>query len=46
MERLVGIADHTRAWPLWARLGAAALLLGAALAARFALVGPEPGYPY
>src|SRR5215218_2244052 len=46
MERLVGIADRTRAWPLWARLGAAALLLPAALAARFALVGPEPGYPY
>ena len=46
MERLVGIADRARAWPFWARLGAAALLLGAALAARFALAGAEPGYPY
>jgi PAS domain S-box-containing protein len=46
MERLVGIADRARAWPLWARLGGAALLLGAALAARFALAGAEPGYPY
>jgi PAS domain-containing protein len=46
MERLVGIADRTRAWPLWARLGGAALLLGAALAARFVLAGAESGYPY
>ena len=46
MERLVGIADRTRAWPLWARLGAVALLLLTALAARFALAGAEPGYPY
>jgi two-component sensor histidine kinase/PAS domain-containing protein len=46
MERLVGIADRTRAWPLWARLGGAALLLGAALATRFALAGAESGYPY
>ncbi len=46
MERLVEIADRARAWPLWARLGAAALLLAAALAARFALAGAEPSYPY
>jgi PAS domain-containing protein len=46
MERLVSVTDRTRAWPLWARLGGAALLLAAALAARFALAGAEPGYPY
>ena len=46
MDRLVGIADRARVWPLRARLGGAALLLGAALAARFALAGAEPGYPY
>jgi two-component sensor histidine kinase/PAS domain-containing protein len=46
MERLAGIADRARAWPLWTRLGGAALLLAAALAARFALAGAEPGYPY
>ena len=38
MERLVGIADRARAWPVWARLGGAALPLGAAIAARFALI--------
>jgi PAS domain-containing protein len=46
MERLVGIADRARARPFWARLGGAALLLAAALVARFALAGAEPGYPY
>jgi hypothetical protein len=46
MQRLIGIADRTRAWALWARLGRAALLLAAALASRFALAGAESGYPY
>ncbi len=46
MERLVSVTDRTRAWSLWARLGGAALLLAAALVARFALAGAEPGYPY
>jgi PAS domain S-box-containing protein len=46
MKRLLGIADWTCAWPFPARLGGAALLLGAAHGARFALLGAEPGYPY
>src|SRR3954453_8630432 len=46
MHRLLGIANLSRAWPLWARLGGTALMLVAALVARWAIAGPEPGYPY
>jgi PAS domain S-box-containing protein len=46
VERLVGIAERTRTWPLWAGLGAAALLVLAGLGLRFALAGPGPGHPY
>lgn len=44
--RLSRIAERARAWPLWARLGGSVLLLLLAFWARFALAGPEPGYPF
>jgi PAS domain S-box-containing protein len=46
MTTLHGIADRTRIWPFSGRFAGAALLLLAALGARFALAGPELGYPY
>jgi PAS domain S-box-containing protein len=46
MRQVIRIAARTRAWPFWARLSGAVPLLLAAVGARFALVGAEPGYPY
>jgi PAS domain S-box-containing protein len=46
VKRILGIANWTRAWPFWARLGGAVPLLLAAVGARYALIGAEPGHPY
>lgn len=40
------VAARARAWPDWARYGAAACLVAAGTGARIAIAGPAPGYPY
>lgn len=46
MNRFTNVAARARAWPVWARYGAATFLVAAGTYARAVLAGPAPGYPY